>query len=775
MTEPESVQNLMRNEGEDLKYESLGFYRSAIVLMFVLVGIWYLNWRIPTMSPDAPIFSAILYGAEIYGFIVALLHLMMTWRLTIRVPPPCQPDVTVDVFVPSYNESVDLVRKTLLAAKHMDHSHETWLLDDGNREEMKSLAERLGVHYLSRTDNLHAKAGNLNHALAHSNGEFIAIFDADHAPQKNFLIRTLGYFNDAGVAFVQTPQDFFNLDSYQHRWQEKKKKLWTEQALFFKVLQRGKDYWNAAFFCGSCAVVRRSAIEKIGGFATETVTEDLHTSVKLHKQGYRSVYHAESLAFGIAPANVAPFLKQRVRWGQGAMQVLKCENIFFNRQLTIGQKLNYLASMMTYFDGWQKGIFYIAPAIVLLAGIMPISAGTYDFLLHFIPYYLLSFIVFEEVGRGYGGTLYIEQYNFARFAAFAWATLGLFLGKLKFKVTSKEKSRENVSNKLFLPQLIVLLLNTGAIPFGLIMSFSMHYLPKDAVTFNIVWAVVNSSLAVLMFNFTRKTDIFLREEYRFPIPLPLIVNVGNQTIYGTIDNVSISGCRIYAALPESVRKDQLLKGEIFLPSGRLPFEAEIKAEIAGFDGKQKYVKAVGCRFVWNHEENRDALELFLYGTDLQMKLLNINDSVHTPLKWLEQRLAAGPFKPLPDERWATCAIKQEIDSAQHEISFGIIPLTADGRTPRELVSFQELFPRKRAMERAYNRTGQIHMKVRIFTRTGKIDMLVILSKCIIVENSAGPVYLYPIKGSVMLNSNEEFKIPDMGPDRLYDTTKFSPA
>lgn len=742
-----SGHNLSLLNREVVKYESLGVYRSAVALMFVFVGIWYLHWRIPTMSSDAPIFSAILYGAEIYGFLGALLHLMMTWRLTIRESLPCPEDVTVDVFIPTYNESVDLVRKTLLAAKHMAYPHETWLLDDGNRQEMKSLAECLGVRYLSRTENLHAKAGNLNHAMAHSKGDFIAIFDADHAPQKNFLTQTLGYFNDAAVAFVQTPQDFFNLDSYQHRWQEKKKRLWTEQALFFKILQRGKDYWNAAFFCGSCAVVRRSSIDQIGGFATETVTEDLHTSIKLHKAGFRSVYHAESLAYGIAPANVAPFLKQRVRWGQGAMQVLKCENLIFDSRLTIAQKLNYFASMMTYFDGWQKGIFYISPAIVLIAGIMPIQAGAVDFLIHFFPYYLLSFIVFEEVGRGYGGTLYIEQYNFARFAAFAWATLGLFVGKLRFSVTSKVRDQSGSSDRFFLPQLIILLLNTGAVPFGLIMSLNTHYLPLDAVSFNIFWAVINCTLAMLMFNFTRKTQVFLREEYRFPIPLPMVIHEGGATIQGTIDNISISGCRIYALLPETARENHLLMGEIYLPSGRLPFEAIIKSEIAGQGGKQVFVKAVGCRFVWNQIEHRDALELFLYGTNLQMKLLDIKENGATPLKWLRHRLSVGPLKPQPDERWATCEIIQEADVIPQPIGFGLIPLTSGGTVPRQIVSFQSLSPRENA-------------KVRIFTRTGQIDMLIKVNRGERLENSAGPIYLYPILESEILDNVDGFIIPN---------------
>ncbi len=718
-----------------MKYESLGIYRSTIVLVFVIVGIWYLIWRIPTMSPDAPIFSSILYGAEIYGFLTAMLHLMMTWRLTVREPPLCTTGLTVDVFIPTYNESVDLVRKTLLAAKHIDYPHQTWLLDDGNRAEMKVLADRLEVNYLARTENVHAKAGNLNNALAHSTGEFVVIFDADHAPQKNFLDRTLGYFNDSSVAFVQTPQDFFNLDSYQHRIQSKKKSVWTEQSLFFKVIQRGKDYWNAAFFCGSCAVVRRSAIEKIGGFAIETITEDLHSSVKLHKAGFRSIYHSESLAYGIAPTNVAPFIRQRIRWGQGAMQVLKIENLFFDSRLTVIQRLNYIASILTYFDGWQKGIFYISPAIVLIAGIVPIKAGGIDFLIHFLPYYFLSFVVFEEVGRGYGGILYIEQYNFARFVAFLWASLSLLVGRIKFNVTSKDRKRSANSGRLFLPQLIILLLNTGAIPFGIVMAFNSRNLPLDVVGFNAFWATVNCVMAMAMLTFSQKIQRFLRDEYRFPIPLPMVISDGDVKIHGSIDNISVTGCRIYARMPDSSRKGTVLQGNIYLPSGPLPFEARITSEIIGNASGQLFVKAVGCLFVWNNVNHLDNLELFLYGTDLQLKLLNLKESELTPLKWLKSKFTRSGHHPgtEQDEHWATCElISDNVDNNHHSERFGLIHLSSNGSTPRQIMFFQPM------------PTSLTSIMALIYTRSGQIGMLAKLGSGELLENSAGQIYLYPI-------------------------------
>lgn len=163
-------------------------------------GTW--AWRLGTLNPKGPFFSGLIYAAELFGFVTALLHLFMAWRLSERRARPPRPGITVDVFIPTYSESVDLVRKTLLAAMATDYPHRTWLLDDGRRPGMRALATEIGCDYLTRPDNLHAKAGDLKHALAHSEGEPIAAFDADHAPRRNFLVCTLGYFDDPGVAFA---------------------------------------------------------------------------------------------------------------------------------------------------------------------------------------------------------------------------------------------------------------------------------------------------------------------------------------------------------------------------------------------------------------------------------------------------------------------------------------------------------------------------------------------------------------------------------------------
>ncbi|MDH5764881.1 MAG: cellulose synthase catalytic subunit, partial [Gammaproteobacteria bacterium] len=251
-----------------VKTDTLDLCRVFLVLIFLLVALNYFVWRLSTFNDNYFYFSLLIYVAELFGIMTTLLHLFMTWKLTIRVSPPQLDDRKVDIFIPTYNEPEDMLRRTLIAATSLDYPCKVWLLDDGDRPEMKSLADAFNVEYLARKDNQHAKAGNLNNALQYSDAEFIAIFDADHAPHKNFITNTIGYFRDDKVALVQTPQDFYNLDSYQHRSQRSVRRIWTEQSLFFRVIQRGKDYWNAAFFCGSCAIVRRASLDTIGGFAT---------------------------------------------------------------------------------------------------------------------------------------------------------------------------------------------------------------------------------------------------------------------------------------------------------------------------------------------------------------------------------------------------------------------------------------------------------------------------------------------------------------------------
>jgi cellulose synthase (UDP-forming) len=631
-------------ESAPVPNEELERPRQLLVTVFLLVAAWYLTWRLSSLNSKALLFSWVMYAAEAWGMVTTLLHLFMTWRLSVRQASPPPANLSVDVFIPTINEPVDIVRRTLLASIQMDYPHKTWLLDDGNRMEMAALAKELHCHYLARGSNADAKAGNLNYALSHSQAQFIAIFDADHAPKATFLTKTLGFFSDPKVAFVQTPQDFYNLDSFQHRWNRRNRRVWTEQSLFFRVIQRGKDYWNAAFFCGSCALIRRSSLDAIGGFATGTVTEDLHTSIRLHKKGFRSVYYAESLAFGLAPATVSPFIRQRVRWGQGAMQVWRQEGILFCRGLTTAQKVNYAASMMTYFDGWQKSIFYLAPVVVMLTGTMPINALNGEFLVHFIPYYVLTFLAFEEVGRGFGQTLYIEQYNLARFAAFMWATVGLFKRNLKFKVTGKTRLQMRGVNLYTLPQVGVLVLNLCAILLGSYWSATEGGLPAEALAANIIWAGVNCGLALLLLTFNRSVSRFKRTDYRFPIPAPACITLpSGERFMCVADELSAAGARLTGRLP-NLACDTLVSLVLYLPSEVIELKAQVRWPAQRKDGTSKRV-AMGFQFSSRSHQQIEQLERFLYGSDSQWSLLSLHENMRTPLEWLG--LVPTPVNILP--------------------------------------------------------------------------------------------------------------------------------
>ncbi len=660
------------------------------LLFFVSLGVtaWYLTWRLGTFNPDAPIFSTLLYGAELFGLATVLMHGFMTWRLSVRQSQTPEEGKSVDVFITTLNEDASIIRRTALTALSMDYQHNTWILDDGNRKEIRALAENLGCGYISREVNTHAKAGNLNHALSLTSGEFIAIFDADHAPKKSFLARTLGYFRDAEVAFVQTPQDFYNLDSYQHRTNEKLKRVWTEQSLFFRIIQRGKDVWNAAFFCGSCAVIRRSALEAIGGFATDTVTEDLHTSVRLHKAGFKSVYHDESLAFGIAASQVKPFLSQRIRWGKGAMQVWRMEGIVFSRNLTLAQKICYMASILTYFDGWQKFIYYITPAMVLMTGLIPVNTTMNDFLLHFVPYFVLSLWSFEELGRGYGRTLIIEQYNMARFGAFCSATLGLVFPASRFRVTSKHMTATSGMWRWLVPQYGVLILNAAAIVAGALLYMNIRHISFFSLTANILWSMINLLMAGFILAFSQKRAAFQRSDYRFSIPLTARMQQPEGELLVALQDISSSGITVIIPGIHLLQRGDDIKGEIFLPDGFLPFRATVCN--ASRQKLPQQMTRIGCKFSWERDQDRNRLERFLHGSDLEWQLHHLSERSPTLLERLLPKQMRNDGKDELKEAKRRAQLDASIlyyPSEQDHRAQPAMMINANGKSGKNIVSF----------------------------------------------------------------------------------------
>ncbi|MBI3975236.1 MAG: glycosyltransferase, partial [Armatimonadetes bacterium] len=491
----------------------------AASVVALAAGAYYIVWRlVATLNREALWLAIPLWGAEAYGLAAAAMFFFTVWRLTRRQAPPAPPGLSVDVFIPTGDEPVWLVRRAVLGARAIRYPHQTILLDQGARPEIARLAEELGVRYVAFPGIGWSKAQALNQALRGSAAEFVAVFDADHVPLPEFLDQTLGYFEHPRVAFVQTPYDFYNVDSYQHRYDVEARKSWHDQVLFFRVIQPGKDRFNAAVFSGSCAVFRRGALEDVGGFATETQAEDLHTSIRLHARAWRSVYHNEILAYGLAPATAGPYHAQRLRWGQGAMQVLRHENPLRLPGLTAAQRISYLASMTSYFDGFPKAVFYAAPAVFLITGILPVSAPAAPFLLRFGLTYGLLLGAYKLAARGHGMALYNEHYNMVRFYTYIKSTVDLLVRR--DRPVLREVESDAPPWRVLIPVWLVFLTNDLGVYLGTV-RFAGGLEPNaPAYIATILWATLNIWLAIWAIWFTLK-KVERRGLYRVPVAIPV--------------------------------------------------------------------------------------------------------------------------------------------------------------------------------------------------------------------------------------------------------------
>ena len=612
----------------------IGAAGGALVVFFAVASVVYFDYRIPLWNPASPLLSSLLLGAELFGTLTLALHVVMTWRLVERRAPPPPSGVIADIFVTTWNEPVELLRATLLAARRVRHAGIVWLLDDGCRPEMRALADELGVAYVGRVERDHAKAGNLNNALKLSTAAFVAVFDSDHAPASGFLERTLGYFDDARVAFVQTPQDFYNLDSIQHRLRRRSREVWHEQSLFYRVIQPGKDFWNATFFCGSCAVVRRAALDDIGGFATGTITEDFHTSVKLHARGWRSAFHAEPLAFGLSPFDIDQYATQRLRWGRGAMQVWRQERGLLRGRLTPAQWGCYFASTITYFEGWQKAVMYFLPAVVLVTGALPLIWTGAEFLLYFLPWFASGLIVTELFGRGYAKTLWMEEYNLLRYFTFIRATLALVIpADWRFQVTSKQRTPRSEQTAKLMPQMLIAGVTGIALLAGALIQFTTAHLPVGAFWVNVLWAVFNAALALKALSFARRRSRQRRGAYRFPLPLPVRL-AGADGITRTVIAEDVSSHGMSLRSGDASKVGDVVRGDIMLPQGPTPFSGRVVHRVADAGGGPA---SLGLNFAWGDRRDSDALSTLLYGNALQWDVNSWSDGGRSRFRRLYAR------------------------------------------------------------------------------------------------------------------------------------------
>ncbi len=407
----------------------------------------YLAWRIGAGTVNLAVWwvALPLLLAELHNAFGLVLYTVALWDVdggprAARVSRPGAGAArhSVAVLIPTYNEPVEVLMPTIAASVALAPAHETWVLDDGRRDDVRRLAERLGARYLTRDDNTHAKAGNLNHALGLIPADIVAVLDADHVPTAAFLTATLPYFDDPAIAFVQTPQDFYNLDSFEHQ-RRGDGRVFNEEAVFYRVIAPAKNRWQAAFWCGTCALVRTAALRSVGGVATDTVTEDIHTSIRMFRAGWKGAYHNEVLARGLAPDDASSYLLQRNRWALGAMQVLRVENPLFGRGLAPAQRLAFMTTLFGWFDSWRTFAYIVIPLAVVATGAVPILAPGAVFAPFFVATIVIQFVALRLLARGHYPPVLSVLFEVLRMPAILPATLAIFAPRrnLRFRVTPK--------------------------------------------------------------------------------------------------------------------------------------------------------------------------------------------------------------------------------------------------------------------------------------------------------------------------------------------------
>lgn len=388
-------------------------------------GIWRFSSVVAYFRDPATMWTGIgavliwtLLLAECYAFMVLVLGYLQTlWPLRrAPVPLPNSPEEwpAVDLLIPTYNEPLNVVRYTALAALNIDWPAEklnVYILDDGKREEFRAFAEEAGVGYIARDTNEHAKAGNINHALGHVNSPFVAVFDCDHVPTRSFLQLTMGWFlRDQKLAMLQTPQHLYSPDPFERNLDQFNVTP-NEDELFYGVVQDGNDFWNATLFCGSCAVLRRSALDDVGGVAVETATEDAHTSLRMQMRGWNTAYINIPQAAGLASERLSGFIRQRIRWARGMVQILRIENPLTARGLKPAQRLCYFNAMSHFLFALPRLMFLTAPMIYLIFGIRNIPGFWLAIIAYAVPHLALSSLANSRIQGQHRHSFWNEIYE----------------------------------------------------------------------------------------------------------------------------------------------------------------------------------------------------------------------------------------------------------------------------------------------------------------------------------------------------------------------------
>ncbi|WP_017327183.1 glycosyltransferase [Synechococcus sp. PCC 7336] len=601
--------------------------RAIVASVMIFLGVRYILWRgTQSLNLSDPLtggLSLLLFFMELVTFLNTIIFFLQTLPRVDRTSEADRGELLVrsgkyrpwvDILIPTYNEPPELLRRTIMGCQALDYPRKRiYLLDDLRRPHIRQLAYDLKCYYLDRPDNRHAKAGNVNHALQYVDGELIVIFDADFVPKQNFLNRTVGFFADRDVALLQTPQHFYNDDPITEDL-GLQGVLNNEQSLFFRYIQPSRDATNSLVCCGTSFVIRRSALDRIGGIPTESIAEDFFTSVKLQSLGYQTKYLNEAISAGMSPENISAYINQRLRWGRGTIQALFCDtNMFTLPGLTLWQRMTHAWGVLYWFLCIPRLIFLVMPLTFLLFGLVPIRATVVDIAYFYLPFYLGNILIFGWLTDGRRSVFWADVYETLICVPMALTVLNTLVqpfGK-GFKVTPKGVASNKIRPNwgLIGPLLCLMGLYAGGILYrivNLVWSSGSY----ESVAVNIVWSIY--SLALLQICILAAIDVPQRSYPRFDKALDCKLDCDRFTISGLTVNLSEAGAAVTVS---SERSLDAIPDRVTLtfPTIAGPFSAiaPIQAKIRwrSFEAeKQQY--RLGLEFVHLSETQlRQAIEL----------------------------------------------------------------------------------------------------------------------------------------------------------------------
>lgn len=498
-------------------------YRKILIFINSVVCCIYIIWRITVIPIHSGIISFLLgitlFLAEALGLISFLnFKYLFTkkYKLELKTLDDFQYGTIpyVDVLICTYNEPLYLLEKTIAASTNLDyptHKFKIHVCDDGRRDSLKLLCKKYNVNYISRDNNEGAKAGNINNALKYLKGDLFAVLDADMIPKKEFLSRTVGYFTNENLAFVQVPQVYYNKDTYQYNLM---KNIPNEQDFFMRDIQEARAARNAVLHVGTNALFKREYVDEIGGYPTCSITEDMAVGMLLQSRGYDSVFINEELVLGLSATTFTELVKQRDRWCRGNIQVLKHFNPIFTKGLTLPQKIAYFDGGVYWFSNLQKIVFILFPLIYLLTRKLIIDSSILTLLNMYIPFILGQILIFNTLSPGNRKLTWAHFYEIAMAPHLTLSILKeMLFFKTKFNVTLKEiqQDKKQFQFRVALPHIVIVIVTIIAwiVSTRLLIEKNIHV---QAYLLNMIWSIYNFIGAIICIKVSYQKPIFRTSE-----------------------------------------------------------------------------------------------------------------------------------------------------------------------------------------------------------------------------------------------------------------------